>query len=658
MSKLFSFPALLLVLSTACSSQEKAPQKLISRKTFFQASENHSFKVNAQGTVLYYIHSTAPDYIQSLDIKTGEKDSIEYTGLKGWEPMENGPLAWTQDSLGMHLNYAENGELRDITLPKNTSRCVLLKTSSESTVRAALELFCENQDLSGIYVLNGEQMTLKKKYDLQDYPAIFLDNDFTLTAAHGPNDLGGNSIYLYDRTEEKWNEFTQGEFGVDMFLGGFTKVVGVSNDAGHIYFTSNKETDKSQLYSLDTKNSKIEQLTESEKVDILPFAFSTNKDGEVTSVVGLFAKTLRHCLDKETQSDFDWLEKKLEGDVGFIQAVDNDNKWLVREFLGGIAKVYLYNRESKELSYLLSSRPELEDEKLARRHAFAVTAHDGLELPVHVYLPAGSDANGDGIPDKPLPTVMYVHGGPWAGITMWNGYFHCRNFQLLANRGYAVINCEFRGSTGLGKEFVDKSIKTWGTDMTRDKVDIAQWAIDKDIANKEKIGIWGWSYGGYAALAGVAFHPDQYACAVSMYGITDLYQFCQIPFADNDFWRDMVGDYKTDAEMLQSYSPINYVDAIKSPVLLTTGSKDERVPQEQVGAMAKALKASRKEVVYFYYPEEVHDYRKPESWMSFWAITEKFLADNLGGAYEPVGNDLENGNFVAVEGKDFIEQLN
>ncbi len=287
-------------------------------------------------------------------------------------------------------------------------------------------------------------------------------------------------------------------------------------------------------------------------------------------------------------------------------------------------------------------------------------ARDGLELPIHVYLPPGSDSDNDGIPDKPLPTVLYVHGGPWVGVAQWNNWFHTRNFQLLANRGYAVINTEFRGATGMGKAFVDAGDKEWGRKMHYDKVDVSRWAIDQGIAATDKLAIWGWSYGSYATNAALAFSPDLFACGLSMYGPADLDAFCRIPFTDSELWRSRVGNPNT-AEgtmLLQKYSPQNYIHQIKKPLLLTTGSKDARVPQSQVDNFANALAEAGKEVIYFYYQEEGHDYRAPESWISFWAVGEQFLHDHIGGKQQPSAGDFEKGNLKVVHGQSYIEGMN
>lgn len=397
-----------------------------------------------------------------------------------------------------------------------------------------------------------------------------------------------------------------------------------------------------------SKEKSSDLLAESELVDVIPFGASTNNSGAVTSVVGLYAKSIRMYADRSFQEDFLKLEKKLKGDIGFVASSENDDKWLVREFIGGPENLYVYDRSNDEMKFVFSNHPNLTGMPVAPRKAFEVIARDGLNIPVHVYLPEGSDSDQDGIPDKPLPTVMYVHGGPWVGIVHWNGRFHWRNYQLLANRGYAVIACEFRGTTGLGKETTDLSAKAWGTDMTTDKVDIANWAVGSGIA--EAVGIWGWSYGGYAAMAGLAFSPETYACGISMYGISDLESFCRRDFANNQLWRSMVGDVSdsSDVQLLRDHSPINHVNKIQAPILMTTGDKDERVHHSQMDRMADKLKESGKKVTYFRYPAEVHDYVDPDSWISFWAAAEQFLAEHLGGRVENPAVDIYKGNKMII----------
>jgi len=191
-----------------------------------------------------------------------------------------------------------------------------------------------------------------------------------------------------------------------------------------------------------------------------------------------------------------------------------------------------------------------------------------------------------------------------------------------------VINTEFRGAAGYGREFMDKGNKAWGTEMHTDLVDIAAWAIDQGIAPEKKIGIWGWSYGGYATFAGLAFAPKVWACGISMFGVSDLEEFGHQDNADSGLWLNRTGNIKIpkDLEMLRAYSPINAVKKIKSPLLVTHGSKDNVSYQIQSDKMVDELLDKNKRVSYFIYPNEPHDYRKAESWVSFWAVAEQFFS--------------------------------
>jgi len=632
------------------SFQGLIAQELIPRETFFTGEKRFGFKSDPKGEYLYFRTDTDPNSL--FFIKTANPTNIHKHIFRGrirqFEPTTHGLLTiWTDDQFHIHFNG------KALTRPENVSAVSIIGHFPQKQ-KLALEIETDMPQTSGIYALHLKSGKLKKIYDKQPMSSLFLDQDLKLVAGNARNQQSGNSFFFYKNKE--WLPIEEHAWDFNMFLGGFSKVIAVSPDGQTIYYTSNKHSDKARLYAFDVGHEHAEEIAHNEQVDILPFGHSTTTQGDLTSVVGLFAQTFRHVIAPDCEADFEWLSKAIKGDISFAQSLDNDQKWLIREFTGGPMKVHLFDRTTRELTYLLSDYPILDDLSLASRHPFTVITRDSLSLPIHVYLPPGSDANQDGIPDTPLPTVLYVHGGPWVGVVHWNQQFHWRNFQLLTNRGYAVINCEFRGGTGLGREYVEKSIKTWGSNMTHDKTDIAQWAVHQGIAQKGKVGIWGWSYGGYAAMAGIAFAPETYACAVAMYGISDLESFGKIPFTNTDFWKRMVGDAydSTEAKMLAQYSPINYINEIKAPLLLTTGSKDERVPQEQMDQMAKAMEEAGKDVIYFYYPEEVHDYRDPNSWISFWAITEQFLQDYIGGKAQPIQGDFEKGNTVTVIGEPYI----
>jgi dipeptidyl aminopeptidase/acylaminoacyl peptidase len=256
------------------------------------------------------------------------------------------------------------------------------------------------------------------------------------------------------------------------------------------------------------------------------------------------------------------------------------------------------------------------------------TARDGMGLRAYLSLPPRAEPRG-------LPLVLLVHGGPWTR-DHW-GYHP--EAQWLANRGYAVLQVNYRGSTGFGKRYLHAGDREWGAKMQDDLTDAARWAVAQGYADPERIAIHGGSYGGYAALAGAAFTPDVYACAVDVVGPSSLETLIRsIP----PYWEPMkrvfslrVGDVETEPEFLRSRSPLFAADRIRIPLLIAQGANDPRVKQAESEQIVAALKATGKEVEYLLYPDEGHGFARPENRLSFYAAAEAFLARHLGGEAEP-----------------------
>ncbi|MCB9230995.1 MAG: S9 family peptidase [Bacteroidia bacterium] len=639
--KRFPFSLLLsLCFSLLACNPKDIPHEtpLLPRATLMGGERFSGFKADPLGRFLFFQSTERTDQLFRIPLAANQSYEEVETGGRPltWDCMAEGLLFATQLEGKFQLKYLSYaGTLQIIPLPEGCQRVRILALSKPEANQAALEIRTENPQLAGIYILEEKGAELSKKYDLQD-KRVFFDENLDLAAAQGPNDEGGNTLYQFNAEKQAFEPFLETPFTMDVtMLGGFSGILSATQTS--IYFTSNLDSDKSRLFWLDRKTGQKQELAADELVDILPFGQSMDMLGRVTSAVGLFAKSRREVVDPSWEADLKLLESKLKGDLSFAQSLKNDQLWLVREMAGKPFRFYTFDRQTKELTFIISDQPSLDTLQLADRHAFSAQTPDGFSLPFHLYLPPGSDTNGDGIPEKPLPTILYMHGGPWVGVVHWNQYFHWRNFQLLANRGYAVVNTEFRGSTGLGKDFVEAARKKWGTDMVADNAVVADWLEEHKVAIPDKIGLWGWSYGGYATMAGLSFYPEKYACGIAMYGPMDLVSFNKSAYVNGEFWHDWVGNPfdSTEAQMLAAQSPINFVDQVRAPVLLTTGSKDERVPQAQMDTMATALKNAGKEVQYFYYPEEVHDYRADSNWISFWEAGEKFLAKHLGGKYLP-----------------------
>lgn len=291
------------------------------------------------------------------------------------------------------------------------------------------------------------------------------------------------------------------------------------------------------------------------------------------------------------------------------------------------ATYYLYNDKTGTVTELFKARPALKEELLTPMEPISFKSRDGLTI--HGYLTCPKNASRSN-----LPLVLYVHGGPHAR----DSWGFNSSAQWLANRGYAVLQVNYRGSLGYGKKFVLASQKEWGGKMHDDLIDAVNWAVKLGIADPKKVAIFGGSYGGYAALCGAAFTPDVFCCAIDLVGISNLQTFLKsIP----PYWKlyantlnRMVGNPDTEAEFLKSRSPLFKADAIKCPMLIGQGAHDPRVPQAEAEQIVEALKKHNVEHEYLLFPDEGHGFANAHNRVTFYAATEKFLARHLGGRCE------------------------
>jgi acylaminoacyl-peptidase len=302
------------------------------------------------------------------------------------------------------------------------------------------------------------------------------------------------------------------------------------------------------------------------------------------------------------------------------------------------------------------ARPELEGVRLAPMHGLVIKARDGLDMVSYLTLPLGETG---ARPAKPLPMVLSVHGGPQA-----RDYWGYRGeFQWLANRGYAVLAVNYRGSNGFGKAHVNAGIREWGGKMHDDLIDAVEWAIAEGIADRDRIAIYGGSYGGYAAFVGATFTPDVFACSVPIVGITNLEtMLATIP----PYWQAYfehfalrVGDPRTEEgrALLRARSPLHKAGNIMRPMLIGHGANDPRCKVAESDQIVAAMREKRIPVTYVVFPDEGHGFARPENRLAFNAITEAFLARHLGGRREPVGDDFAGSSHEVRAGADVLGEL-
>ncbi len=386
--------------------------------------------------------------------------------------------------------------------------------------------------------------------------------------------------------------------------------------------------DKNAIVEWDLAGKQEKKLIfENDDYDVSNLDYSKKRQ-VLTMVSWTGAKEERHFLDEQTKGMYDKLAGKFEGLEYWIYGEDDsESKFMV--WAGSDrdpGSYYFYDAKTDALEKLATLRPWIDPSQMAEMEPISYTSRDGLTIHGYLTLPKGREA-------KNLPVVVNPHGGPWAR-DQWG--FNSEA-QMLANRGYAVLQMNFRGSTGYGRKFWEASFKQWGKTMQDDITDGVQWLIDKGVADPERIAIYGGSYGGYATLAGLTFTPDLYACGVDYVGVSNLFTFMNTVPPYWEAWRaqmyEMVGDPVKDSLMMREASPVFHVDKIKVPLFIAQGATDPRVNKDESDQVVEALKARGVEVQYLVKDNEGHGFRNEENRFEFYKAMDKFLDQHIGSGY-------------------------
>ncbi len=397
-------------------------------------------------------------------------------------------------------------------------------------------------------------------------------------------------------------------------------------DNKNIYAASNLNgRDKVAIVEFDLENGKeVREIDANPEYDMGGLDYS-RKRKVLTMTTWTGWKEERHILDDRTKELYDKLAPKFEGyDYWIYGENDDETKFMV--WAGSDrqpGKYYYYDATADKLEEVATLRPWINENDMAEMKPISYKSRDGLTIHGYLTLPKGREAKG-------LPVVVNPHGGPWAR-DQWG--FNSEA-QLLANRGYAVLQMNFRGSTGYGREFWTKSFKQWGKTMQDDITDGVEWLKSEGIADPKRIAIYGGSYGGYATLAGITYTPDLYACAVDYVGVSNLFTFMKTvppywePFKKMMY--EMVGDPQKDSLLMREASPVFFVDRIKCPLFIAQGAQDPRVNKAESDQVVEALEARGITVQYLVKDNEGHGFRNEENRLEFYEAMDAFLAAHIG----------------------------
>ncbi len=576
-----------------------------------------------------------------------------------WAPNSKSVL-YVQDKAGdeNYLLYqvdVASGEERTLTPFENT-RVQVVGGSVQHKDKVLVGLNNRDARFHDVHLLDLSTgaLTLVQQND-EGYVGFLADDSLTLRWAIRANAAGG--MDMFEIADGKIAEAPRESTGLEDSM--TTHVAGYTTDGGTLYWLDSRGRDTAALFAEDTATGEKRLIASDPRADI-GGTLQHPLTGEVEAWSVNYLRTEWHTLDSGIGDALAWLDARLEGDFGVQARSDDDTKWVVwNDPLTAPTKVYLYDRAAGTLTEFYSSRPELEGAPLQPMHPREIPARDGLTLPSYLTLPPASDPDGDGVLQAPVPMVLLVHGGPWAR----DGYGFNRAHQWLANRGYAVLSVNFRGSTGFGKAFVNAANLEWGAKMHDDLIDAVEWAVESGIAARDKVAIMGGSYGGYATLAGLAFTPEVFACGVDIVGPSNLETLLEtIP----PYWEPQVKQFHermgnpatpTGKQLLIDRSPLHKASAIVKPLLIGQGANDPRVKQAESDQIVTEMEKHGIPVTYVLFPDEGHGFAKPTNNIAFNAVAENFLATCLGGRAEPLGETLIASSAQIVTGEEFVKGL-
>lgn len=467
---------------------------------------------------------------------------------------------------------------------------------------------------------------------------------------------GGKSIIMRKESGNEWKPFLTIPAEDSLT----TQFISFDLDNESIYVLDSRSRDKAALTRIDAHSGSTEILAEANKADINDLLIDP-QSYEVLAYAENYQRNNWTAMNEHVANELKTLQKNIPGDMQFMSVTDDGMSVIVYADSPRQPGVYyLFNRTNNTVKKLFDTQPQLSKFELQGMQAIEIPSRDNLNLVSYLTLPRGTDSDNNGLPEHKLPMVLFVHGGPWAR----DEYGYNSAHQWLADRGYAVLSVNYRGSSGFGKDFLNAAVGEFAGKMHDDLIDAVNWAIDKKIADPEKIAIMGGSYGGYATLVGISFTPDTFACGVDIVGISSLVTVIESfpeywkPFLEGT-WFKFVGDPsdKQDRTDMLARSPVSRVDDIRVPLLIGQGENDPRVTKLESDQLVAAMSKKGLPVTYINYPDEGHGFARPENRISFFAISEAFLSKCLGGKHELIGQDFNGSSLQVLHGAEYTPGL-
>ena len=622
--------------------------QLIPRDVLFGNPERTSPALSPDGKRLAWLAPDTNNVLQVWVKTVGSDDDKIITadkkrGIRQYLWAENNrTLIYLQDSDGdenFHVYGVdlESGNVRDYS-PFQGVRAAVMDANPDFPDELLLTLNVRERALFDVYRLNlrngALELDTKNPGDVSNWSS---DAKFRVRLAQVSTPDGGKEIRVRKNVNSPWKTFLK--VGPEEIL----EAISFTADGKSLYLNSSIGRDTAAVVEKQIASGAEKVVAASEEVDAGAVLVHPRRY-VVEAVAFSPGRTSWKVVDPAVKDDFAGLAKLGEGDFFVVNRTEADDIWLVGYNSDrDSGRYFKWDRKAKQGTFLFATRPKLEGLALAEMKAVVIPARDGL--PLHSYLTAPV-----GIPAKNLPMILFPHGGPWAR-DQWG--FNA-SAQWLANRGYAVLQPNFRGSTGYGKKHLNAGNKQWGLKMHDDLIDSVNWAVNQGVADPKKIGVMGGSYGGYCALAALTYTPEVFACSVDIVGPSNLKTLLKtIP----PYWKTMRSvfnvrmgniDDPNDEELVKRASPLNFADKIVRPLLIGQGANDPRAKQAESEQIVAAIAKNGGSVTYVVYPDEGHGFARPENRTDFNARAERFLASYLDGRAEPMSGDKIPGSTAVV----------
>jgi len=532
-----------------------------------------------------------------------------------------------------------SSKIRDFT-PGERLQARLTATDPKFPDEVLLSLNMRQPALHDVYRLNVNTGELKLDTENPgDVASFSADPKLQIRAAEIVTPDGGAEIRIRDEASSSSPWKTWMKVGPEEIL----QFSDFSADGQSAIVKSSLGSDTARVLERSIATDRERVIASSPEVDANTVMIHPTKH-IVQAVSFSPGKSRWEVVDASIKEDFDGIARLSDGFFNVVNRDTEDNTWLVAFTSDrGPVRYYTWDRAARKGTFLFSHQPKLEGLALAEMKPVTIPTRDGMTMHGYLTLPVG-------VAPRNLPVVLLVHGGPW-GRDFW-GFNSLA--QWLANRGYGCLQVNYRGSTGYGKTFLNAGNKQWGLKMHDDLIDAKNWAVKEGIADANKVAIFGGSYGGYAALAGVAFTPEAFACAVDIVGPSNIRTLLStIP----PYWKPVRSmfdvrlaniDDPRDAELIKNASPLFKADKIVRPLLIGQGANDPRVKQAESEQIVAAIEKAGGKATYVLYSDEGHGFARPENSIDFNARAEKFLAENLGGRFEPMNGEKYPGSTAVV----------